>query len=95
MFDGEQFGQQMVTIIKGYVEAELAPVRDRIATLERELEAVRAKGLTYRGVWQRASDYDRGAIVTHGGSAWAATRAVANGEEPGKGTAWQLMLKSR
>lgn len=38
MFDGEAFGQQMVEIVRGYVEAELAPLRAELAELRaREL----------------------------------------------------------
>lgn len=34
MFDGEKFGQEMVEIIKGYVQGELRPIRHRLTQLE-------------------------------------------------------------
>jgi hypothetical protein len=34
VFDGEAFGQQMVEIVRGYVDAELAPLIERNAALE-------------------------------------------------------------
>ena len=99
MFDGEKFGQEMVEIIKGYVQGELkealAPLLERLDSLEAAMNEVRQKGLTYRGVWQRAADYERGAIVTLHGTAWAAVKAIKDGEEPGKDGAWQMMLKGR
>lgn len=35
MFDGEKFGQEMVEIIKGYVEGQLEPLVARIDALEK------------------------------------------------------------
>lgn len=39
MFDGEAFGQQMVEIVRGYVDAELAALASDHAALARRLEA--------------------------------------------------------
>ena len=95
MFDGEAVGNHMVEIVKGYVCRQLKPLQKRIAELEAQLARVEEKGLAFRGIWQRASDYARGDIVTHAGTAWAATAAVKAGEKPGEGGPWQMMLKSR
>ncbi|MGJ0236979.1 hypothetical protein ACQEPB_00460 [Novosphingobium fluoreni] len=38
MFDGEQFGQQMVDIVRSYVEAELAPLREENAALRGRID---------------------------------------------------------
>jgi hypothetical protein len=85
--------EDIAEVIAVAVRDATTPLAQRITALETELKQVKSKGLTYRGVWQRASDYERGAIVTHGGTAWAATKAVTEGEEPGKGGTWQMMLK--
>jgi hypothetical protein len=85
--------EDIAEVVATAVREATAPLAKRISALESEVAQVKAKGLTYRGVWQRASDYERGAIVTHGGTAWAATKAVTEGEEPGKDGKWQMMLK--
>jgi hypothetical protein len=70
--------------------AATAPLKARIA----ELEARQARSLSYQGVHQRASDYQRGDAVTHGGSLWIATRDAPAGDTPGNGGAWQLAVKA-
>lgn len=40
MFDGQKFGEEMVAIIRGYVEAELQPLVSRIEALERRGEEI-------------------------------------------------------
>ena len=41
MFDGQKFGEQMVEIIRDYVERSNAPLIDRIAKLEADLAKLR------------------------------------------------------
>jgi len=80
--------------IYGFILDAVDVLSEQIAEQGKRVAQVEQKGLTYRGVWQRAGDYERGAIVTDKGSAWAAVKAVNNGERPGEGSAWQMMLKS-
>jgi hypothetical protein len=75
-----------------HVESELAPFKERIAHLEAVLRTVEERGVSYEGVYQRAQDYRRGAVVTHKGSAWVALDEGRKGE-PGQDNCWQLMAK--
>lgn len=61
---------------------------ERLESRVRELEG---RGIKYCGTYQRALDYERGAVVTHQGSAWIAL--TETGAEPGTDAAWQLMVK--
>lgn len=71
------------------LEAVTAPLLERIAALEAQ-----PKGLDYRGVWQRASSYDRNEGATHDGSLWISLRDDVRGVEPGTDSAaWQLAVK--
>lgn len=73
--------------VKGYIDRGFADVDKRLAALE-------ATGLKYSGTWQRAQDYQRGAVVTDQDSAWVALKAGA-GERPGEvPAAWQLLVKA-
>jgi len=42
MFDGEQFGSEIVAAVRGYVDAELGAAREEIAALRSELAEVKA-----------------------------------------------------
>lgn len=64
----------------------------RIRELESRLVEIEKKGINYTGTWQRASDYGRGAVTTHKGSAWACV-ADTTRAEPGASGDWQLMVK--
>jgi hypothetical protein len=45
------------------------------------------------GIWREGETYAKGALATHGGSAWVAT--IENtGMKPGDGAAWRLAAKS-
>ena len=80
----------MAALVRDHVERRLAPVLSRLDAVERSV----SKSLTYHGVWQRSTAYQRGAVVTHSGTIWSATKSIENGEQPGKDSAWQLMVKS-
>lgn len=43
MFDGEAFGQQMVEIVRGYVDSATAPLLERIDAQARQIEALEAR----------------------------------------------------
>jgi hypothetical protein len=74
---------------------ELVAERERNAKLEARLAEVESKYLHPGGVWQAATAYKRGAMVTYSGSSWHACRDTC-AERPGDGsTAWQLAVKGR
>lgn len=74
-------------VIKEYVQCEIAPIRKRLIEIE-------TKGVEYRGVYQRAISYQRGALVTHGGSMFCAIKDVTQGVVPGQSNDWQLCVKA-
>jgi hypothetical protein len=79
--------------VKGYVERSFDAYEARLAAVEQRLAAVELRGLEYRGIWQRAVAYCRGAAVTHDGSLFIAL-ADTEGAEPGSSaSAWQLAVK--
>jgi hypothetical protein len=49
--------------------------------------------VSYHGVWDEAGAYPRGALVTHGGSAWIALTPAEKGLRPGRAPAWRLAVK--
>jgi hypothetical protein len=78
-------------IAKGFGKA-LAESRTR--ERERLLAEIEKRGfVTYGGVWDEATDYARGTLVTHGGSAWVALTPAEKGLRPGKAPAWRLAVK--
>jgi hypothetical protein len=78
-------------IAKGFGQA-LGQSRTR--ERERLLAEVEKRGfVTYSGVWDEATDYARGTLVTHGGSAWVALTPAEKGLRPGKAPAWRLAVK--
>ena len=71
-----------------------AIAQSRIRERERMLAEVEARGyVTYCGVYDEATDYARGALVTHGGSAWVALTPAEKGLRPGKAPVWRLAVK--
>ena len=92
-FDGHAVGMQIVERVKQYVREATEPLETRIATLERDLQAERAKGLLhYDGIWTEAKQYDAGALTTWNGSMWLCTKhtTARPGTDP---SAWKLTAK--
>jgi hypothetical protein len=85
-------------VIKEYVQSELGPLRTRIAELEstKEIDEARIKSLEareYQGTWDALKSYEKGAMVSWGGSCWHA-RLASRGRKPNEAhDCWQLMVK--
>jgi hypothetical protein len=56
-------------------------------------EVERRGYLSYGGVWDEAATYQRGALVTYGGSAWVALTPAEKGLSPGRAPTWRLAIK--
>jgi hypothetical protein len=79
--------------IHEHVEKMTAPLVRRIAELESRADTAAERGLEYVGTFQRAARYRKGSVCTDGGSAWVALKDI-EGERPGTGEGWQLMVKA-
>lgn len=89
----ETFAKDLADLVKERIAAATQPLREQIAELRRKLVEVQAKGVEYRGVYQRACDYPRGSITTHGNDLWVAVEDVAPNVQPGKSHGWQLACR--
>jgi hypothetical protein len=81
----------------GNLERQLRMLPDAIGAamfdvIDTELE--RRCLLEYRGVWDEALAYKRGATVTAGNAVWVAVAPAAKGARPGKDPAWRLAAKA-
>ena len=88
----ELMGSELAKIEKKY-NSELAVLRVQhkaeLAELEKRLAQVEARGVRYRGLWQRAEDYNRGDCTTCDGSFWIAL-VDRPAQKPGNRPEWQL-----
>ncbi len=84
---------RVVEAVFGSVSQALQQRDDKIKALETRLAEVEKGGVKYVGTWQRAADYKRGCLVTHGGSMWCAIRDNRD-TTPGTSDAWQLAVKA-
>lgn len=73
--------------VREEIRKAVEPLKARIAELE-------SHGIKFVGVYQRASEYRRGDVVSFDGAMWVATCATPPQEVPGKSVCWQLSVKS-
>lgn len=85
--DDDWVRKVLLPTIGKFVEAQVKPLRERIAALEMH-------GIKFAGVYQRAAEYRRGDVVSFDGAMWVATCDTPPQEVPGKSVAWQLSVKS-
>jgi hypothetical protein len=71
------------------VSTELGALAQRLAALE----AMRESMLTDGGIWNAATVYEKGAVVTYQGAPWIANEPNSNAK-PGTSDVWRLMGKS-
>lgn len=70
-------------------------IEKTIDTLSKRLEEAERKSFVYRGVYQRATSYRVGEMVTFKGGLWSAAGAAAEGQSPATHPVlWQLAVKS-
>lgn len=74
-----------------YIRKSLAPVEERLKSMEGRLSGIESKGIVYQGVWQAAQEYKRGDLATHDGSLWHAN--IETRSKPGTGSEWSLAVK--
>ena len=77
----------MAPVIREYVAKALDPIGKRLDKLE-----ARAT-MTFRGIWDDAETYQRGHVVTDGGSLWVCLDE-AKRQRPGRSADWKLIAKA-
>jgi len=82
----EELCRALATFIAERVEKACAPLRQRIAELEK-------RGVDYKGTYQRAALYRRGDITSWDGSMYVAIADIEPNETPGNGGKWVLAVK--
>jgi hypothetical protein len=90
----DALAKELIDLIRQHVAVVTKPLRDRIEELERKIVELQTKGVEYKGVWQRACSYERGAIVTSDGSMWACVQNVGPNTRPGQSQNWQLCCRA-
>lgn len=92
----EQVGKFVQKVLSDGVFPELnkrnAELVQRIHELEERVAKAEQKGLSFKGVHQRANGYIRGDCVTRQGSLWIAL--CETDRTPGDGGDWQLAVKA-
>lgn len=79
--DIEPVMKAVAEVVRGYVDKQLQPIRDRIAHLEASAPAK---------AWQPGTTYTRGSIVEHACQRWVASAAETRAA-PGTGSGWSPM----
>jgi hypothetical protein len=83
----ESLEERMATVVANAIKQAVAPLRDRIASLEAR------PVLKYGGVFEQGASYQEGVLVTRSGSLWLCLRETraTPGSDPEK---WRLVVKS-
>jgi hypothetical protein len=79
--------EDMAEEIVHAIDVATAPLRERIAELERRASV----GVKWCGVHEVGRRYLEGSIVTKDGSLWLCTDTTT--ERPGRGAGWRLIVK--
>ena len=82
----------MLNLLYEKVQDDLKFLAAEIKTLKLNMREVQEGGIRYLGIYQRALIYNKGDIVTYGGSMWACLSDNTS-EKPGNCSSWQLCVK--
>jgi hypothetical protein len=83
----------VIDVLMNVVASALRP---RLSAIEKRLDALeRRVSMEYRGTFSDGTEYQRGDVVTHAGSAWIAveTTTAKPGEAAEASRSWRLMVK--
>jgi hypothetical protein len=83
----------LVMVLTGKIAHLEGQIREELQKIRAEIDEIKKGGIKYFGIFQRAQDYQKGSIVTFGGSAWVALLDSPSGG-PGESPGWQLLVKS-
>jgi hypothetical protein len=94
---GPEFGGEIATLMKEFVERKLAPLRIAVANLEAKnailsAEIAAHRSVKYMGVHKPGAEYSEGSLVTRDGSVFHCNRTtkaiLGDGNQD-----WQLAVK--
>lgn len=88
-----QFGDGLIKTIKDFVGRRIAPIDQRVASLESRLQIIERRAIGYRGVYEEGIQYSAGDTATLGGALWYCRRTTI--ARPGASSDWQLMTKTK
>jgi hypothetical protein len=99
LFDGAQFGKDVVAAVNQHVADVTRPLKEQIAELKREVvelkrEIVELKTRgSFKGAYQSAQSYQLGNSVQQDGHMWIAIEDVAVNVKSGESDAWALAVR--
>lgn len=83
--------------VKALAESTAVVVREAIAKstaeLSKRIAALEENSVHFRGTYNRADSYSKGAVVNHNSSLWCAVKDVDSGSERPPGGGWMLMFR--
>ena len=86
--------RMMLSTIGKFIGAQLKPLKDEIAGLKAQVDELKRKGISYKGIYQRSCAYEVGSMVSHDHSVWACIEDAAVNELPGSHPSkWQMALR--
>ena len=86
--------RMMLSTIGKFIGAQLKPLKDEIAGLKAQIEELKKRGVSYKGVYQKSCEYAVGDMVSYDHSVWCCIQLAQAGESPGAfPSQWQMALR--
>jgi hypothetical protein len=85
--------KMMLQTIGRFIGDQLKPLRKEIADLKAQIEELKKRGVSYKGIYQKSCDYAVGDLVSYDHSVWCCIQVAQAGESPGAfPSQWQMAL---
>ena len=86
--------KMMLETIGKYIDHHLKPLRKQIEELKTQVDELKRKGISYKGVYQKSCEYAVGDMVSYDHSVWCCIQLAQAGESPGAfPSQWQMALR--
>ena len=84
----------MLQTIGKFIDDQLKPPQKEIADLKAQVEELKRKGISYKGIYQKSCQYAVGDMVSFEHSVWCCIHLAQAGELPGAfPSQWQMALR--
>jgi hypothetical protein len=84
----------MLQTISKFIASQLKPLKDEIAKLKAQVDELKRKGISYKGIYQKSCEYAVGDMVSYDHSVWCCIQVAQAGESPGASPSqWQMALR--